>query len=194
MRKSKILILLCIVLSVSSKSIGQDQEVKSVSSLFEVFSKMSDNIDKLIDKQEAKMLYRHLDYFRNDMNRYLSVRREITNYLEVRNYSSFDTLRVLEAALNLKIQIVKLGMRLETIETYANETLLDGADDILSDIDNGMQVQRTQYINKLEELAKGNKVDKVQLKKDGTVIFKELQNSITLINKIKAKLKTKFSL
>ncbi len=82
MRKSKILVLICIILSFSNKLIGQDQEVKSVSSLVEVFSKMGDNIDRLIDKQEAKRLYRHLDYLRNDMNRYLTVRREITTYLK----------------------------------------------------------------------------------------------------------------
>lgn len=189
MKKSKLLLLIGIALLFTNSSVAQDQEIVSVNSLLGVFSKLSDNIDNLIDKQEAKRLYRHLDYFKSDMNKYLAIRKELTTYLETKNYSSFDTLRVQDAVLNLQAQIVKLGKRLETISAYADDTLLDDADDMLNDIDNGTQRQRKQYINKLEDLSNGETIDKAQLKKDGAQIYKTLQNTIVLINKIKGKLK-----
>jgi hypothetical protein len=192
MKKSKFLLALCMMVLCAAKTQAQDEEVVQTNRLFELFSKLSDNIDKFVDKQEAKRLYRHLDYFKNDMNRYLVVRKEITGYLEARNYSSFDTLKVEEAVFNLEIQILKLGKRLEVIKAYADKAFSDDIDEIVDDIGVGVQEQRVKYINKLKGLSEGEKVNKAQIKKDGIVIYKKLQSSISMINKIKSKLKAKF--
>lgn len=194
MQIARIIIILSFSFFCSTKCIAQDEEIVSTNKLFEFFTKLDNSISSLVDKQKAKRLYRHLDYFKNDMNRYLIIRKEITSYLETKNYSSFDTLRVQEAVLNLEIRIIKIGKRLETIKIYVNETLSDEIDNVFDEIDTGTQQQQEQYINKLQALSNGQKIDKKQLRKDGATIYKNLENSIRLINKVKNNLKTRFSI
>lgn len=192
--KNKITLLIAVLIfQVPKLTSAQDMELNSVDNLFNIFQKLNDNINKLIDKQEAQRLDRYLNYFKIDMRHYLKVRESITSILEEKNYNQIDSIWLHEKVGDLQLHLIKIAARFENIQNFADQLLIGNVAKFTDEIDIGIQEQRNKFVNRLQDLSNGrNKIDKLAFKNDSKQICQRLKKSIELIDEIKKKLKERF--
>lgn len=196
MRKTIALISLTLLLTFSNVVYSQNNDVFGIESLskniFELVSEINKTINTFFEKEKSSYLKRNLDYFQNDLRRYLKVRKKISDNLENNNYHQDNALLYRDANKLEKI-ISKLSSRLDGISSNVSSELSMEAESISENIQRALNSQQGVYIAGLYEISQGEEIDTKELIEKGKQIFKNLENSIELISKIREEIKKKES-
>lgn len=194
MKRLKVILSFLTVLLFSNNCLAQNEFDKFSTDIFMFINKLNNQIDTFFVKEKAQSLNRNLGYFKNDLDRYLKIRKSLLDYLNKTDYKTPDKGRVKQTVSDLKNRLEKLGKRLNQIRPDVSENLASDAEDIIEKIFQAQQVQRALFLTELDRLINGEKVDVEKLKKEGVNIYNELLKSVTLIGTVRTKLKTKFNL
>jgi len=194
MKRLKVNLSFLIVMLFSNNCIAQNEFENFSTNIFKFINKLNNQIDSFFVKEKAESLNRNLGYFKNDLDKYLKIRKTLLDYLNETAYKIPDKGEVKKTVSDLKSRLGKLGKRLNKIRPDVGENLASDAEDIIDNIFQVQQSQRVRYLTELDYLIEGKKVDVEKLKKEGTSIYNELLKSVTLIGTVRTKLKTKFNL
>jgi hypothetical protein len=187
---SSLILFFCI--SFANAQLGEEPEFPT-NQLFDLIEDLRTGIKNVVGKEKASRLDRNLSYLYYDLDKYLQTRKPLTEYLNENNYSNFDALKVEEDVIEMNWRLKKIGNRLNLIKDYLTDELNNEFDMLGNDMMNAKNGQWV-FIDNLEKLCEGKKVDKAKLKKDGNIILMKLQKSLDSIVIIRKTLKEKYGL
>lgn len=163
-------------------------EVKSVSSdILEFVSDLNNKIDSLFIHIKAARLNRNLGYFKNDLRRYLNIRKGLMEHLEQNNYD-VRSAHIQTDIVDLKKRLYVLLYRLDELAAYVNTDFSNIAGKIIEDVTSFGQRQEIEFITPLEDLIRGGKPNKRLLRANARDIFKQLKQSMILVTSIQEKI------
>lgn len=185
-----IVLFFCFSLATAQTENGSDFPTNQ---LFDLIEDLRSGIKNVVDKEKAARLDRNLSYLYYDLDKYLQIRKPLTEYLNANKYSNFDALSVRKDVIEMNLRLKKIGNRLDLIKDYLTDELDSKFDMLGNDMVNAKSGQ-SFFIDNLQKLYEGEDIDKVKLKKDGNIILIKLQKSLDSIIVIRKALKQKYNL
>lgn len=167
------------------------KEVKGVSTdILEFITQLNKQIDTFFTQEKAARLNRNLGYFRNDLYQYLVARKILMTYLEQNNYNVSKI--YVQPELNaLQTRLKVLLYRLGILAGYTNTDFTRYANDIIEPAIYTEQQQQQVFLTPLQDLIDGQHVDKVLLRQNAELMYKELSKSRDIITGLQVKIQAK---
>ncbi|PSR52943.1 hypothetical protein AHMF7605_05085 [Adhaeribacter arboris] len=196
----KVILSLLLIFFSITKGFSQQEPQSLSTDILKLITDLNNQINVFFQREKIENLDRQLGYFKQDLDSYLTVRKEIMEYLEAINYKpkdKKDSIQVFRSVYNLKQKLIRLTDRLESLRPLLNDQLSNDVSQIIRQVKDVAGNNRVIYITELEKLYSGinygnKKTIRIEkLKKDGEDIYKDLVRSMDLISSIQEQLRSK---